>query len=62
MTIEEGHNQCEGVDRLQPLSLLNQNFKNINSLDTIAQNFHTIYPSAKTNHQHLLMNSVLEIW
>jgi hypothetical protein len=36
MTTEEGYNQCEGADRLQPLSLLNQNFKNIDVVDTMA--------------------------
>jgi len=50
MTTEVGHNQGEGADRLQPLSLPNQNFKITHIVDTMATNFYMIYPSAKTSH------------
>jgi hypothetical protein len=50
MTTEEGHNQGEGADRLQPLSLPNQNFKSTDFVDMMASNFYMIYPSAKTSH------------
>jgi hypothetical protein len=50
MSTEEGHNQGQGDDRLQPLYLPNQNSKMTDFVDTMASNFDMIYPSAKTSH------------